>query len=140
MTPIRIARSDEEILGCFPVMRQLRPHLEEGSFVERIRLQEREGYRLVLLDEEGAIHAVAGFRLLTNLLNGRILYVDDLVTDAECRSRGRGERLLNWLADHGRASGCKTLELDSGVQRFDAHRFYMTNRMAISSYHFRHEL
>jgi hypothetical protein len=29
------------------------------------------------------------------------------------------------------------VELDSGVQRHDAHRFYLTNRMVISSYHFR---
>jgi len=34
------------------------------------------------------------------------------------------------------AHGCKNLELDSGVQRFDAHRFYLLKRMNISSYHF----
>jgi len=36
-----------------------------------------------------------------------------------------------------RAAGCQSFELDSGVQRFDAHRFYLTNRMQIPSHHFR---
>ncbi|MGZ5001726.1 MAG: GNAT family N-acetyltransferase, partial [Chthoniobacterales bacterium] len=30
--------------------------------------------------------------------------------------------------------------LDSGVQRFDAHRFYLMKRMKISSHHFSLEL
>jgi hypothetical protein len=39
-----------------------------------------------------------------------------------------------------RATGCAKLELDSGVQRFDAHRFYLRKRMIISSHHFSLEL
>jgi hypothetical protein len=39
-----------------------------------------------------------------------------------------------------RAAGCIKLELDSGVQRFAAHRFYLTKRMIISSHHFSLEL
>jgi hypothetical protein len=45
--------------------------------------------------------------------------------------------LFDWLVGEARAAGCQSLELDSGVQRFDAHRFYLRNRMAISSHHFR---
>lgn len=30
-----------------------------------------------------------------------------------------------------------TLELDSGVQRFDAHRFYLVQRMLNTAHHFR---
>jgi hypothetical protein len=45
--------------------------------------------------------------------------------------------LLDWMIERAREENCKSLELDSGVQRFDAHRFYLTNRMVISSHHFR---
>jgi GNAT superfamily N-acetyltransferase len=66
-----------------------------------------------------------------------VLYVDDLVMDEAARSSGYGKRLLHWLVQRARDEGCQTLELDSGVQRFDAHRFYLTERMFISSHHFR---
>jgi hypothetical protein len=42
--------------------------------------------------------------------------------------------------DQAREADCRTRELDSGVRRFDAHRFYLTNRMVIASHHFRLEL
>ena len=44
---------------------------------------------------------------------------------------------VDWLIEEARKQGCDNLELDSGVQRFDAHRFYFSKRMSISSYHFR---
>lgn len=137
MTSIRIADSDDEIARCFPVMRQLRPHLAEADFVPTVRAQQAEGYRLGYREREGRIEAVAGFRVYGNLVGGRILYVDDLVTEEGARSRGHGKALLDWLAERAREEGCNFLELDSGVQRFDAHRFYLCNRMVISSHHFR---
>ena len=53
------------------------------------------------------------------------------------RSAGYGGQLFDWLVERARAEGCRTLELDSGVQRFDAHRFYLVRRMSIVSHHFR---
>src|SRR5690606_27981341 len=82
---IRIADSDEEIARCFPVMRELRTHLAEDDFVPRVRLQQRNGYELGYLEDAGAVRAVAGFRVLENLASGRVLYVDDLVTQAGFR-------------------------------------------------------
>ncbi|MDQ7827701.1 MAG: GNAT family N-acetyltransferase [Armatimonadota bacterium] len=140
MNSIRIAESDDEIARCFAVMQQLRTHLIEGEFVPTVRRQQINGYRLVYLEERGQVRSVAGYRLIENLANGRILYVDDLVTDAACRSRGYGKALLAWLVQRAREHGCRTLELDSAVQRSDAHRFYLANGMVISSYHFRLKL
>ena len=82
------------------------------------------------------MRSVAGFRVHETLAWGWILYVDDLVTDEAARSSGYGERLLSWLAELARADGCDELHLDSGVHRFDAHRFYLRNRFAISAHHF----
>jgi GNAT superfamily N-acetyltransferase len=133
---IAIAESDADILRCFPVMLHLRPHLVEADFVARVRRMQSAGFRLARLEEGGAVRAVAGYRFHEKLFSGRTLYVDDLVSDPAQRSRGHGARLLTWLADQARAHDCDLLELDSGVQRFDAHRFYFRERMKISSYHF----
>lgn len=136
MTTIRIAETDAEIAACFDVVHELRTQLERAEFVARVRLQERDGYRLAYALERGVIVAAAGFRISTFLAWGHALYVDDLVTCASVRSRGHGHALLEWLADHARANGCGQLHLDSGTFRKDAHRFYFREGMEISSFHF----
>jgi GNAT superfamily N-acetyltransferase len=133
---VRLAETEDEIRACFPVMVQLRPHLDAAGFVGRIRVQEGQGFRLAYLKEGEAVVAVAGFRVGDNLAWGHYLYVDDLVTDGESCSAGHGERLLRWLFEHAEEQGCDELHLDSGVQRYDAHRFYLRERMEIRSHHF----
>ena len=140
MSTLRIAESDEEIERCFPVMQELRTHLVAGEFLERVRRQQREGYRIAYVEEAGAVRAVAGFRFIECLASGRTLYVDDLVTAASERSRGHGEALIAWLVEHARAHACDWLHLDSGVQRADAHRFYFRQRLVVSSFHFQRDL
>lgn len=135
---VKVAESEEEIEVCYPIMLQLRPQLRENEFVSRVRSQQAGGFYLAYAsDAAGAVHAVAGFRMLENLAVGALLYVDDLVTDAAERSKGWGQLLFDWLVEYARAHGCDALDLDSGVQRHGAHRFYLRNRMDISSYHFR---
>jgi GNAT superfamily N-acetyltransferase len=139
---IRLAKDADEIRRCFPVMQQLRTHLSEELYGEMVRrMTEREGYRLAYVEDAGEITAVAGFRFMELLfVGGTVLYVDDLITDKVQRSRGYGRVLMEWLSQHARENGCMELHLDSGVQRFDAHRFYFAERMHISSYHFRLKL
>jgi GNAT superfamily N-acetyltransferase len=133
---IRVAQSDTEIAHCFPVMGQLRPHLIEGEFLAQVRQLMAAGYQLVYLEEAATIRAVAGFRIVEMLSRGRFLYVDDLVTDAAARSRGYGNALFAWLVEQARLEGCTQVDLDSGVQRDAAHRFYFRQGMHIVGFHF----
>ncbi len=136
-----IAQSEAEILRCFPVMAQLRPHLVKKKFVKRIRRQQEEsGYQLVFLEGAGVVQAVAGFRISECLWVGRFFYVDDLVTAAGARGQGWGQRMMGWLLKRARKEGCAEFHLDSGVQRFEAHGFYLKNRLHIVAYHFRRVL
>ena len=70
-------------------MKELRPHLAtETEFVERWRRQRAAGYRLLGLWCEEKLVALAGFRVIENLVHGMHLYVDDLVTLEEARGCG----------------------------------------------------
>lgn len=137
---IVLAESDDDVLACFAVMRHLRDLSDAPAFLRRVRSLQRSGYRLAELHDTRGPAAVAGFRLGENLAWGAHLYVDDLVTLPEARSRGYGAALLAWLADFGRARGATQLHLDSGKQRLDAHRFYEREGFAASSLHFRRAL
>ncbi|MBD2727178.1 GNAT family N-acetyltransferase [Nostoc sp. FACHB-892] len=136
MISIQLAESDCKILECFPVMSQLRPHLKQAKFIEQVRYQMKEGYQLAFLEIEGQAVAVAGFRISTCLASGKFLYIDDLVVDELKRSQGYGQQLFQWLIEYARNHDCEHLSLDSGVQRFAAHRFYLMERMNITSHHF----
>ena len=128
---------DPRWTAAFPVLQELRPHLDLAAF-RAVHAEGRpQGYRfLAAFDADGRCLGVAGWRFVATAFAGRKLYVDDLVTSSADRSTGVGRALLAELEQRARDAGCSVLDLDSGVQRHDAHRFYLRERMHISSHHF----
>lgn len=137
---IAVAADELDLARCYPVVHELRPHLDEDTFIRQVQRQQEQGYLLIYGEVGGEVVACAGFRLSESLSWGRFLYVDDLVTADAQRSKGYGEALMNWLLDYARASDCAQFHLDSGVQRYEAHRFYFRQHMKIMGYHFSLEL
>ena len=133
---IQLAAHADDFARCFEVMRELRPHLTPETFLAQVTRQQAQGYRIAYLECEGVVRSVTGYRLLENLAWGRILYVDDLVTRAADHGGGFGSLLLDWLVAEARQLGCDQFHLDSGVQRFGAHRFYLHKGMDITCHHF----
>jgi GNAT superfamily N-acetyltransferase len=133
---IKLTESDSQILDCFPVLVQLRTHLKQENFLEQVHRQQQSGYQFAFSEQDGQVLAVAGFCISECLAWGQFLYVYDLVVDETVRSKGYGQSLFEWLVEFARNHNCQQLHLDSGVQRFDAHRFYLQQRMNIASYHF----
>ncbi|MGK9237012.1 GNAT family N-acetyltransferase [Inquilinus limosus] len=122
---LRPVEDETAVAACWPLMRQLRPHLESAAeLTARWRVQAASGYRLVALWRGASPVALAGFRVQENLVYGPHLYVDDLVTDEAERSFGHGARLMDWLAGEGRALGCARLVLDTPLTNVLGHRFY----------------
>ena len=149
--PIQWADTDERILACRPVFIQLRlpwADRSEAEFLAQVKLQhEQAGYRLAFVSKKdlatssdggdiGIVKGVAGVRFQDNFCYGRFCYVDDLITDSESRSEGWGEALLQGMMAYSKAEKCVQLHLDSGVVRYEAHRFYLNQRMMIASHHF----
>jgi hypothetical protein len=44
--------------------------------------------------------------------------------------------LISWLADYASSEHLSAIQLDCGVQRHDAHRFYFAQGMRIGAYRF----
>jgi len=131
---VHFAKSTATIEKCFPVMFQLRTTITKDTFLDQVKRQQTSGYELVYGEKNGIV--VAGFRISENFFVGKFLYIDDLITDSQNRSKGYGDQLFDWLIDYAKKEGCQELHLDSGVQRFDAHRFYLRKRMKIIAHHF----
>ncbi|HZG70382.1 MAG TPA: GNAT family N-acetyltransferase [Chondromyces sp.] len=122
---IKELQSRDEIIKAFPVMRQLRTHLDESSYLELVsEAQEKEGYKMFALFESNDIVAVIGFQPMITLYYGRFIWICDLVTDANKRSEGYGEKLLSYIHKWANENKYESIALSSGLQRTDAHRFY----------------
>ena len=135
---IRTVTEAADLRAAWPVVRQLRPALDEERFVSQaLRQIENDDFRAtVLYDETGTPRAFAGWRVMEMLAVGRHIYVDDLVTDEASRGRGYGKAMLDWLKAEAERLGCERLQLDSGTHRKDAHAFYLRERMRIEAFHF----
>lgn len=135
-----IAKTDEEIMGCFDVMHELRPQLERSEFLFRIRQMMNDGYRLMYLSDEEGVITVGSYRIFDTLYDGRVFYVEDLVTADRARSQGWGKRMINGIKEMADKSECLTVALNSGKHRVDAHRFYHSHDFDDFGYHFIHRL
>lgn len=132
-----LALDDPRWAEVLPVLQELRTHLDDAARRAVQAEGHGQGYRFTAaFHDDGACLGVAGWRVLATAFVGRKLYVDDLVTASSARSTGVGSALLAHLEQRARDAGCSVLDLDSGVQRHDAHRFYLRERLHISSHHF----
>ncbi|NMD71346.1 GNAT family N-acetyltransferase [Bacillus sp. DNRA2] len=122
---IKELQTVDEMVSAFPVMNQLRTHLDEKEYLDLVlEAREKDSYRLFGLEDEGKIVAVTGFKPMITLYYGKFVWVCDLVTDASKRSKGYGDTLLNFVHDWAKENGYTSVALSSGLKRIDAHRFY----------------
>lgn len=121
---IRTLERPEDRRRAYPLMVELRTHLSEDEYSSLVEVMAGEGYELIGLYDDGDLRALAGIAVRTNLYYGRYLWVFDLVTSPNHRSKGFGEALLRHLEETAADRGCDVVALSSGVQRIDAHRFY----------------
>jgi GNAT superfamily N-acetyltransferase len=142
MQPIvKIMNSDTEIICTFTTFKQLRPHLKEDTFLEKIRrLQDTYGFNLVAVIENDEVKATAGYRITESLAWGNYFYVDDFITDETSRRKGYAKMLWDWLISQAKENDCEQFHLDSGVHRHDAHRFYLKGGLDITCHHFQMSL
>ena len=137
---IQYATTTTDVIRCFVVMKELRPHHTPESFLSAIEAMKKEGYQLLYLQDEDRIVSVAGFRFTTTLYDGLTIDFDDFVTLADGRSKGYGAMVFDHLVDIAKEKGIKAIHLNSNHRRFDAHRFYLNKKMKIMAHHFRLEV
>jgi GNAT superfamily N-acetyltransferase len=136
MEIVEVPPGDERLKAVYPVMRELRTDLSDHQLEERYAAGHTDGYRLVGVFDGNECRAAAGYRIMTNFVSARHMYVDDLVTAELWRSHGYGRLLNKYLVELARSERCDSIQLDSGTHRRKAHRFYFRERYTISSFHF----
>jgi ribosomal protein S18 acetylase RimI-like enzyme len=83
-------------------------------------------FRLVVAEQGGRVVGSLQLCMLPGLSSqgaSRGL-IEDVRVASDCRSRGIGERLVQWAVAEARSQGCKLVELLTHHTRVDAQRFY----------------
>jgi hypothetical protein len=81
-----------EWAATFPLIVQLRPHLDQAEFKRRVERQSYGGYELVGAFRGGRLVGVLGMRPVHTLMRGPHLHIDDIVVDEAERQSGCGRR------------------------------------------------
>lgn len=109
-------------------MKELRPHLR---FEEYLAIYNEshlaDGYQIVAIEDEEKNLAVMGYRFLSDFVRGRYLYIDDLVSTVDSRSKGLGSQLLEFAEEIANKNNCKTLRLCTGIDNQRGMKFYESN-------------
>ena len=115
----------EQWREAFQVMQELRQHLDEKTYLDLVEEAHRKYmYRLYALYDGDELVAVTGFKPMITLYYGRFVWVCDLVTSEQHRSKGYGGKLLSFVENWAVENGYQSVALSSGVQKKEAHRFY----------------
>jgi GNAT superfamily N-acetyltransferase len=132
----RLLQTEDELETVAPVLLQLRPQFDLKGLVTRIKMQQKNGYKLAYVVSDGKVLCVAGFVTGYKLAWGKHIYIDDLVTHEKHRSTGAGKCLMEWFKSYAKENGCDQIHLDCSVLRFPTHKFYLNNGFHITSHHF----
>jgi GNAT superfamily N-acetyltransferase len=117
------------------VHRQLRPQIPE-DYAGRLAQVFSGGAEMVAAIAEGEVVGVCVFRVMLNTMSGRYLYIDDLVADSSGRGKGVGKALMEFAVAEAGRRDCAAVQLSSGTQREQAHRFYFREGFTIKSFGF----
>ncbi|WFU42677.1 GNAT family N-acetyltransferase [Bradyrhizobium sp. CB82] len=117
-----------------------REHLEEplpeSYFSAFDAVDKNPGLRLVVaVDGTGRVVGCLQLAILPGLSSqgGSRGLLEDVRVASDCRSRGIGEKLVQWAVAEARAKGCNLVELLTHQSRVDAQRFY--KRLGFSASH-----
>lgn len=127
----------EELERCFPVMKELRPHLSVQEYLEIYRhAHAMDGYEILAMEKKGEIIAVLGYRILYDFVRGRHLYIDDLVSTEKMRSKGLGAEMLKQAEVIAKNLHCKSMRLCAVLENDLGIKFYEKNHWTKRAYAF----
>jgi GNAT superfamily N-acetyltransferase len=92
---------------------------------------------VLIADDDGALVGICTvYQDLHSVRFGYRAWVEDLAVDPDRRSQGIGKAMLNAAMAWAKERGATHFELDSALERTDAHRFYEREGSEYKSFSF----
>jgi len=133
---IKRIETDFEIQQCWEVALLLRPHLDENRWLLTIlEMMQNEKYHIAGIMDMGKCIAFAGYRFMTSLHSGDIIYIDDLCTLESYRGKGLASELLSHVKSIAVAAGKDAVVLDTDFNNNTAQKVYLKNGFRLAAVH-----
>lgn len=130
-----------EIQQCWEVAFLLRPHLNHENWSSTIlEMIQNEKYSIVAIVDQDKVIAFAGYRMMTSLHSGNMIYIDDLCTLQSYRGKGLATQLLNHVNSIAVATNKDAVVLDTGLDNNIAQKLYLNNRFKLVAFHLAYRL
>ena len=133
---IHFAETEEELLKCFPAVKELDPEFQEIRFMETLKIMMGEGTKVMMIEEENNVPTIACFRIGQYLFQGKHLHIDFILTTNEFKKQVYTKAMVNWIKDYAIQQDCDTMSTDSRFHNRDAHRLYLSAGFYIFAMHF----
>ena len=131
----KILKEDFEIVLPFLKKLYKEPPAEE---ILKARLLEMfdQNYECFGIYLENDLIGVFGLWFMTRHYAGKSCEADHIYIDDAFQGKGVGKALFEFIHEYAASKGCETMELNSYVENFGSHKFYMNLGYIIRGYHF----
>lgn len=125
-----------EIEQCGEMVAQLRPNLNQEKWHRTIqKMMLAEKYKIVGLFNHGKIIAFAGFREMSSMQAGNIIYIDDLCTSESYRSTEIANKLLSFVNEIAVAANKDAIVLNTGFSNITAHKLRLNHSAKLLAFY-----
>jgi ribosomal protein S18 acetylase RimI-like enzyme len=133
---IKIIKTDFEIQQCWEVAFLLRPHLNKNNWSSMIsEMMQNEKYSIAGIMDNNKFVAFAGYRIMTSLHSGNIIYIDDLCTLESYRGKGLASQLLKHVKAIAISNNKDAVVLDTNFNNNTAQKLYLKSGFQLAALH-----
>lgn len=133
---VKIIRTDFEIQQCWEVAFLLRPHLDKNNWSFMIsEMMQNEKYCIAGIMDNNKFVSFAGYRFMTSLHSGNIIYIDDLFTLESYRGKGLASQLLRFVKAIAISNNKDAVVLDTDFKNNTAQKLYLKSGFQLAALH-----
>lgn len=138
---VKLVTTESQIQQCWEVAFLLRPKLNKNNWVSMItEMMQNEKYAIAGIMDNDKFIAFAGYRNMTSLHSGNIIYIDDLCTLESYRGRGLATILLEHLKAVALSNNKDAVILDTDFYNNTAQKLYLKSGLKLSALHLTYNL
>ncbi|MCB7481431.1 GNAT family N-acetyltransferase [Christiangramia sediminis] len=108
----------------------------DGLLKERLLEMFDQNYECFGIYKADEMIGVFGLWFMTRHYAGRACEVDHIYIEDPYQRKGVGKALMEFIHQFAESKGCETMELNTYVENFGSHKFYMNLGYIIRGYHF----
>lgn len=128
---------EKDLNKVVPLVRELGENqVDEALLTSRFKEMLNMNYECFGVYNQGEIIGVFGLWFMTRHYAGKSCEPDHVFIKPQFQNKGLGKQIFEFIFDYARKKGCETSELNSYVQNYKSHKFYMNHGYDIKGYHF----